>query len=90
MTCLAEDTILAFVEGRLAPAAIEAVEAHTRNCSDCRDLLSAAVAVAAPGRPDTVAVAAGRPGDQRSSAGDLHAGLRSGQSLDRPHPQQPR
>jgi Tfp pilus assembly protein PilF len=58
MTCLAEDTILAFVEGRLAPAAIEAVEAHTRNCSDCRDLLSVAVAVAAPGRPDTVAVAA--------------------------------
>jgi tetratricopeptide (TPR) repeat protein len=71
MTCLAEDTILAFVEGRLAPAAIEAVEAHTRNCSDCRDLLSAAVAVAALGRPDTVVVAA--RGDRAALATDDRA-----------------
>ena len=48
MTCLAEDTILAFVEGRLAPSAIADVETHTRDCWECRDLLSAAVAVAAP------------------------------------------
>ena len=53
MMCLDEDTILGFVEGRLAPGAIESVEAHTRGCPDCRDLLSAAVAVAVSGRRGT-------------------------------------
>jgi tetratricopeptide (TPR) repeat protein len=82
MTCLAEDTILAFVEGRLAPDAIEAVEAHTRNCSDCRDLLSAAVAVAAPGRPDTVVVAA-RGGRAATPPDGTAATLTTGTSIGR-------
>jgi tetratricopeptide (TPR) repeat protein len=55
MTCLAEETILAFVEGRLALGAIETVETHTRDCSDCRDLLSAAVAVLAVALGDKAA-----------------------------------
>jgi eukaryotic-like serine/threonine-protein kinase len=40
--CLNEDTILAFTEGRLPPGEIAAVEAHTRACAGCRDLLSLA------------------------------------------------
>jgi eukaryotic-like serine/threonine-protein kinase len=82
MTCIDEDTILAFVEGRLGSGAIAAVEAHTRGCSDCRDLLSAAVAVAAPGRPGEGSVSAS---DERAAPqpGATAAPLAKGTSIGR-------
>jgi tetratricopeptide (TPR) repeat protein len=71
-TCLNEDTILAFAEGRLPADEIAAVEVHARACASCGELLSLALggadrsmsmtavqAVAAPVRPRTPAPAPG-------------------------------
>lgn len=44
VTCLSEDTILCFVEGRLSTAALTAVESHVRSCSSCEQLLAAGLA----------------------------------------------
>jgi eukaryotic-like serine/threonine-protein kinase len=41
MDCLDELTVLAMVEGRLAPAAGEIAEAHVDSCPACRELLAA-------------------------------------------------
>lgn len=41
--CLDEDTILAFAEGRLDAASIRELEAHTRTCADCRELVALAL-----------------------------------------------
>jgi len=49
MSCLDEETIVAFIDARLAPEGIGRVEAHSRDCSSCRALLSAALA-ATPAR----------------------------------------
>jgi eukaryotic-like serine/threonine-protein kinase len=43
LNCLSEETILAYAEGRLAPAALTEVEGHTRGCATCRELLSLAL-----------------------------------------------
>ena len=42
MSCLKEETILGFVEGRLDPEDLARVEAHTRECQLCDELLAAA------------------------------------------------
>jgi tetratricopeptide (TPR) repeat protein len=41
--CPDENTIAAFVEGRLGPEAIAEIERHAATCVDCTDLLSAAL-----------------------------------------------
>jgi tetratricopeptide (TPR) repeat protein/tRNA A-37 threonylcarbamoyl transferase component Bud32 len=46
MSCLNEETIVAFIDARLAPDSIARVESHARNCTSCRELLSVALAVA--------------------------------------------
>jgi tetratricopeptide (TPR) repeat protein len=46
MSCLDEDTVAAFVGGRLQRDEIARVEAHTRACSGCRELISLAFAAA--------------------------------------------
>ncbi len=56
MTCLDEDTVLAFIDGLLDPAAIARLEAHARSCPVCRDLLSAAVAVQKSGEQQTARI----------------------------------
>jgi len=46
MACLDEETIVAFIGARLAPAGIAEVEAHVGICPTCRQLLSLALAAA--------------------------------------------
>src|SRR4051794_17463718 len=41
--CLGEDDILAFAEGNLAANAVAALEAHTRSCDSCSELLTVAL-----------------------------------------------
>ena len=48
MDCLDEETILAFIEGGLAPAGLAEVERHTRDCRSCQERVSAGFAAAAP------------------------------------------
>jgi tetratricopeptide (TPR) repeat protein len=43
LPCLSEDTIAAFVEGRLEPSAMSEVEIHASLCSNCQDLLAVAL-----------------------------------------------
>lgn len=40
MVCIRENTVMAFVEGLLAPAAAAQIEAHASSCPACRRLLS--------------------------------------------------
>jgi tetratricopeptide (TPR) repeat protein len=40
-SCLAEDTVLAFVEGRLADARVAEVDEHVDSCATCRQLVLA-------------------------------------------------
>jgi eukaryotic-like serine/threonine-protein kinase len=51
--CLGEDTIQAFAEGRLSADAVADLEAHTRRCQVCSQLLTAALRAiyVADGRP---------------------------------------
>ena len=61
--CLAEDTILAFAEGRLEAAAVRVLEAHTRSCASCSELLAATLGVvhgASPGTAEPVAASISR------------------------------
>ena len=52
MSCVNEDTIVAFIDARLPPTRIAHVEAHVRACASCHELLSLALAAApAPKRP---------------------------------------
>jgi tetratricopeptide (TPR) repeat protein len=68
MPCLAEETIVGFMQGRLAPEEIQQVEVHAGACTDCRALLSLALAAL----PATVA-----PPDQAPApAPDPHTLLR--------------
>jgi tetratricopeptide (TPR) repeat protein len=46
MSCLSEETIIAFVGARLRPQDVERVEAHTGSCAACRELLSLAIQAA--------------------------------------------
>ena len=40
--CPNESTLVAFLEGRLAGAALAAVDVHLETCAACRDLVAAA------------------------------------------------
>ena len=58
--CLAEDTILAFAEGRLDATAVRTLEAHTRSCPSCSELLAATLGVV-HGAPRRAAVIRSAP-----------------------------
>jgi tetratricopeptide (TPR) repeat protein/tRNA A-37 threonylcarbamoyl transferase component Bud32 len=44
LSCLDEETIVAFIEARLTPDGVSGVEAHASSCVSCRELLSLAIA----------------------------------------------
>jgi tetratricopeptide (TPR) repeat protein/predicted Ser/Thr protein kinase len=44
LDCPAEETIVAFTEGRLSPDALARIESHALTCAFCQDLLGAAMA----------------------------------------------
>ncbi|HSZ82465.1 MAG TPA: serine/threonine-protein kinase [Polyangia bacterium] len=48
MGCVAENTLLGFVEGHLDAASIAEVEAHAKGCALCQRLVDAALAMVAP------------------------------------------
>jgi hypothetical protein len=61
LTCPSEDDVLCFVEGRLESARMAAIEAHTRACASCEQLLAVAMAGSSgtstePGREDRSAL----------------------------------
>jgi len=67
MSCLDEETIAAFAETRLSPDGIARLEAHTRDCASCRELVSFAVA-ATPGGAGGARTNVGRAGAQPAHA----------------------
>jgi len=73
MACLDEETIVAFIGARLAPAGIDQVEAHAGACPTCRELLSLALAAAS----------APAPIDERASPASDQPGLARGTSFGR-------
>ena len=48
ISCLNEETIVAFIDARLAPTGIAHVEEHMSSCASCRELLSLAIAAVPP------------------------------------------
>jgi hypothetical protein len=51
VACLNEETILGFVNGRLAPSELARVESHARDCVRCQELVAAALTVASSAPP---------------------------------------
>jgi serine/threonine protein kinase len=73
LTCLREDAIAAFAEGRVAPEAQGALEDHLANCGDCRTVL-ARVTSAARGQLEMRSA----PHDDHDDAEELMPGRRVG------------
>ena len=77
MTCLGEDTLAEYLEGRLAPEARREAEAHIDRCDDCYDLFAELARQPSPSAqprsaPQTIPVDARAGGDaSQPSAGDL-------------------
>jgi tetratricopeptide (TPR) repeat protein len=61
LPCIAENTIIAFLGGRLSPAALAEVEAHLATCAACMDVVATAAPGTSAGRSVADAAAA-RPG----------------------------
>ena len=49
LSCLDEETIVAFIDARLTPDDVSRVEAHASSCASCRELLSFAIAATPAG-----------------------------------------
>jgi hypothetical protein len=47
--CLDEDRVLGFIDGRMSPDQITAVESHAHRCHSCRELISATLAARTEG-----------------------------------------
>src|SRR5437660_1510235 len=54
LSCLSEEVIVAFAEGRLAPHEVARVEEHALTCRSCQDLLAVALGTGVMGRSAAV------------------------------------